>query len=271
MLKALLQGKPFGHPLHPALVHFPIGLFLLSLALDIVSFIQADQATALARASFYAMALGLGFAALAIVAGLADRSDIRLDHPARKTVNIHMTLNLIATGLYGLNFFLRTRQPDLTPIPSITLLLSFAGAAMILVSGYLGGTMVYDDGIGVGRHRRYTRTPRRTIDVSMLERRDGWVAVCDADQLGDGETLRVNWDGTIITIVRRGGEVYAFQEFCTHRYGPLSEGKLYDHQIECPWHRSCFDIRTGRVVEGPAKVDLKTYSATIHAGKILIG
>ena len=35
MLKAFLQGKPFGHPLHPALVHFPIGLFVLSLILDI--------------------------------------------------------------------------------------------------------------------------------------------------------------------------------------------------------------------------------------------
>jgi nitrite reductase/ring-hydroxylating ferredoxin subunit len=64
--------------------------------------------------------------------------------------------------------------------------------------------------------------------------------------------------------------VYAFQEFCTHRYGPLSEGKLQDRQVICPWHRSCFDIRTGRVLEGPAKVDLKTYSATIRGGKIFI-
>ena len=130
--------------------------------------------------------------------------------------------------------------------------------------------MVYDDGIGVGRHRRWTRTPRQTLDASIFKRQDGWFAVCDEQDLKDGETLRVDCDGTIIAIARQAGEVYAFQEFCTHRYGPLSEGKLYDHQVECPWHRSCFDIRTGNVVQGPAKVDLKTYSATIRAGKILI-
>jgi nitrite reductase/ring-hydroxylating ferredoxin subunit len=130
--------------------------------------------------------------------------------------------------------------------------------------------MVYDNGIGVGRHRRYPRTPRKTLDVSFLERKDGQVPVCNDNEINDGETLRVDWDGTIITIAKQGKEVYAFQEFCTHRYGPLSEGKLQDHQIECPWHRSCFDIRTGKVVEGPAKVDLKTYSAIIRAGKIFI-
>jgi nitrite reductase/ring-hydroxylating ferredoxin subunit/uncharacterized membrane protein len=268
MLKAFLQGKPFGHPLHPALVHFPVGLFLLSLTLDIVSYIWDNEAPVLVRASFYAMALGFGIGLLAILAGLADRSDIRLDHPARQTVNIHMTLNLIAMGLFGLNLLLRARQPDLSPTP---LIISFAGAAIILVSSYLGGTMVYDNGVGVGRHRLGTRTPRKTIDVSIFVRQDGWVPVCNADDIEEGETLRVNWDGTIITIVKQGGDVYAFQEFCTHRYGPLSEGKLSDHQIECPWHRSCFDIRTGKVVEGPAKVDLKTYSAKIRAGKIFIG
>jgi uncharacterized membrane protein/nitrite reductase/ring-hydroxylating ferredoxin subunit len=270
MLKAFLQGKPFRHPLHPALVHFPIGLFILSLILDLASYL-GDSSNHLVRASFYAMALGFGIGLLAILAGLADRSDIRLDHPARKTVNIHMTLNLIAMGLFGLNLLLRARQLELSQTALMIMLLSFAGVAIILVSGYLGGTMVYDNGIGVGRHRRYTRTPRKTIDVSMFERQDGWVPVCNADDLENGETLRVRWDEIVITIIRQGGVVYAFQEFCTHRYGPLSEGTLYDHQIECPWHRSCFDIRTGKVVQGPAKVDLKAYSATIRAGKIFIG
>lgn len=269
MLKALLQGKPFRHPLHPALVHFPIGLFVLSLILDIASYVQGESAN-LTRASFYAMATGFGVGLLTVLAGFADRSDIRLDHPARKTVNLHMTLNLTAMSLYGINLFLRAGQLDLNTTPSIVLLLSIVGVGIILVSGYLGGTMVYDDGVGVGRHRRYARTPRKTIDVSMFERKDGWVAVCNANEVKDGETLRLDWDGTIITLAKHGEEVYAFQEFCTHRYGPLSEGKLYDHQIECPWHRSCFDIRTGRVVEGPAKVDLKTYSAAIRADKIFI-
>ena len=54
MLKAFLQGKPFGHPLHPALVHFPIGFFILSLLLDMASYVWG-YSTELFRASFYAM------------------------------------------------------------------------------------------------------------------------------------------------------------------------------------------------------------------------
>ena len=48
-------------------------------------------------------------------------------------------------------------------------------------------------------------------------------------------------------IARVNGELFALQEFCTHRYGTLSEGAIKDGQIECPWHRSCFDLRTGKV------------------------
>ena len=269
MLKSLLQGKPFHHPLHPALVHFPIGMFILSLLLDIVSYLW-NPSNNLFRASFYAMATGVAFGILTAIVGLVDRSDIRLDHPARKTANIHMVLNIIAISLFSLNLVLRSGQLDLAATPVLHLLLSLVGVGIILVSGYLGGTMVYDDGIAVGRHRRYTRTPRKTIDVSIFERRDGLVPVCNENDLKDGETLRVSWEGTIITIARQAGKVYAFQEFCTHRYGPLSEGKLQDHQLECPWHRSCFDIRTGKVVQGPAKLDLKTYSATVRNGKIFI-
>jgi nitrite reductase/ring-hydroxylating ferredoxin subunit/uncharacterized membrane protein len=269
MLKDLLQGKPLRHPLHPALVHFPIGFFLLSLLLDLASYFW-NTVNDLPRTSFYSMGIGLAFGILAAITGLVDRSDIRLDHPARRTANIHMTLNLTAIGLFGINLALRAGQPDADVTPLASLLLSLAGVGIILVSGYLGGTMVYDDGIGVGRHRRETRTPRQTIDVSMFERSDGWVAVCDADALKNGETLRVDCAGKIIAIARQADKVYAFQEFCTHRYGPLSEGKLQDHKVECPWHRSCFDIRTGKVVEGPAKVDLKTYTAEIRAGKIFI-
>ena len=269
MLKALIQGKPFGHPLHPALVHFPIGLFILSLVLDIASYLKVIS-NDLIRASLYAMAFGLVLGILAALTGLVDRADIRLDHPARKTSTIHMALNLTALGLFGINYFFRLRQSNVEVIPLPYLLLSVVGVGILLVSGYLGGTMVYDNGIGVGRHRRYTRTPRKTIDVSILVRHDGWAVVCDEDQLNDGETLRVKCNDNIIAIAKQNGKVYAFQEFCTHRYGPLSEGKLQDHQIECPWHRSCFDIRTGKVVEGPAKVDLKTYSTTIRAGKIFV-
>ena len=149
MLKALIQGKPFGHPLHPALVHFPIGLFILSLVLDIASYLKVTS-NDLHRAALYTMAFGLVLGILAALTGLVDRSDIRLDHPARKTSTIHMALNLTALGLFGINYFLRLRQSNGEVIPLPYLLLSVVGVGILLASGYLGGTMVYDNGIGVG-------------------------------------------------------------------------------------------------------------------------
>ena len=115
-----------------------------------------------------------------------------------------------------------------------------------------------------------TGTPRQTRKVASGQEKGGWAFVCDEAELGEGETLRVDYQGTILAIARQGEELYAFQEFCTHRFGPLSEGKIQAYQVECPWHRSCFDIRTGKVVEGPAKVDLRTFPVTLRAGKIYI-
>src|SRR4051794_23451975 len=98
MIRQLLQGRPFGHPLHTLLVHFPIGLLLLSFVLDLVSY--AAPATAWTRASLLVMTLGVVTAVLAAVPGLADYTSIRRDHPGRKTATTHLLLNLLIVGLY---------------------------------------------------------------------------------------------------------------------------------------------------------------------------
>jgi len=267
MLKSFLQGKPFGHPLHPALVHFPIGLLILSLLLDFGSHLVPGGG-GFYRGALYTMAFGVIMGLVAAQAGLTDWLDIRSDHPAKNRATIHMLLNVTALGLFGLNLAFRADQPDLAETPFIYFGMSIFAVLLILISGYLGGTLVYDDGIGAGRHRRETQTPRETIMVSTKDARSGLVQVARADSLAERETLRVDCDGTIMTIARLNDQFYAFQEFCTHRYGPLSEGAFYDHQVECPWHRSCFDVRTGKVTEVPAKVDLKTFPLTVHQGMI---
>jgi nitrite reductase/ring-hydroxylating ferredoxin subunit len=110
-----------------------------------------------------------------------------------------------------------------------------------------------------------------TADAIASEGERGFVAVADASQLREGETLRADIDGIVITIAKVDGQLYGFQEFCTHRYGPLSEGVLKGIVIEWPWHRSCFDVRSGKVTQGPAKVDLKTYPVKIVDDKISVG
>ncbi len=80
--------------------------------------------------------------------------------------------------------------------------------------------------------------------------------------------MRVEIDRLVMTIARIDNRLYAFQEFCTHRFGPLSEGSLHGFNVQCPWHNSCFDVRTGKVTNGPAKVDLKTFKIEKRDGKV---
>jgi len=267
VLKAMLQGKPFGHPLHPALVHLPIGLFVFSLLLDVGSRL-VDDGNALVRGAFYAMLFGVVTALVAAVPGFVDWSEIRDDHPARQTATTHMALNLAVVAIFIVNLLLRWGRQGDEATPLLPFVLSLLGVTILSVSGYLGGTLVYDDGIAVGRHRRPTETPQQTIAVSAKGSTDGFVSVADADALADQETLRVAVDGTVMTVARIGGACVAFQEFCTHRFGPLSEGRLLDGEIECPWHRSRFDVWTGKVTQGPAKESLRTFEVAVRDGKI---
>src|SRR5437660_5121186 len=124
MLKDLLEGKPLRHPIHPMLVHFPIGLFILSLLLDLVSLVFPTVPD-LVRGSFYAMLLGVITALLAAVPGFVDYTDIRSDHPGKRTATAHMILNLIVVALYGINVGIRWSALGDVRIQTLPLALSF--------------------------------------------------------------------------------------------------------------------------------------------------
>ena len=275
MLKDFLEGKPLRHPLHPMLVHFPIGLFILSFLLDLAS-LAFPSIPSLVRDSFYAMLLGIVTALIAAVPGLVDYTNIRGDHPAKGTAAAHLTLNLVVVALYGINLGVRSSMLENPRISLAPLILSLIGVALLSVSGYLGGRLVYDEGISVGRHKRRTQTPENTLYLSVAnlvqkETADAiFVPVAEAERLPEKETLRVEIDGQVIAIAKLEGNFYAFQEFCTHRFGPLSEGSFEEFSVRCPWHNSCFDVRTGKVTQGPAKVDLKTFKVEVRDGKICV-
>jgi nitrite reductase/ring-hydroxylating ferredoxin subunit len=229
----------------------------------------------LVRSSFYAMLLGVITALLAAVPGFVDYTDIRSDHPGKRTATTHMILNLVVVAIYGFNLGLRSSTLDGSKTPPAPLVLSLFGIALLSASGYLGGRLVYDQGIAVGRHKRNTPSPQDTIRLSTLDMaREGeliFVPVPTVERLRDKETLRVEVDDQVMTIVKIDNQLFAFQEFCTHRFGPLSEGSIHGFNVQCPWHNSCFDVRTGKVTQGPAKVDLKTFRVETRDGKVCVG
>jgi nitrite reductase/ring-hydroxylating ferredoxin subunit len=112
--------------------------------------------------------------------------------------------------------------------------------------------------------------PKRTVRISTEGSPDGFASVADDESLGEGETLRAEIDGTVVTLVRLQGDVFCFGEFCTHRFGPMSEASFSDCEGECPWHRSRFDVRSGEATSGPAKEALLTYPVKVEAGQIRV-
>jgi uncharacterized membrane protein len=154
-LKHILQGKWLGHPLHPAIVHLPTGLWPAALLFDLLSCWWRIGGNPLVVASFACIAGGLLAVPLAVPTGLAEWVEIKPGKPARRLGIYHLILNVLATGLFLLNLWLRwdhVRYAESVTFPQAAL--SFVGVLVLAASGYLGGMMVYDRGIGVGRESK---------------------------------------------------------------------------------------------------------------------
>jgi HEAT repeat protein len=81
-----------------------------------------------------------------------------------------------------------------------------------------------------------------------------------AVQAGDREILLVNLDTGI----------YAIQNTCTHRGCRLSDGTLEGGIVHCPCHGSAFNVKTGEVVNGPAKTPEPAYAVVLENGEITV-
>ncbi len=64
---------------------------------------------------------------------------------------------------------------------------------------------------------------------------------------------------------------YAMDDLCTHDGGPLAEGTLEDHVIECPRHGARFDVKTGAVLRLPAVAPVPTYRVRVENEEIQVG
>lgn len=147
MLKDILKGSFIGHPLHPLLVHLPIGFWLASLIFDIIA--MAGGNAGLGTAALYLIGFGILGALLAAPAGLADFLDIPGGTQARRIALSHGLLNVLILGLYFLNFFMRGGFSPYKPITGAELALNCISIGLLLVSGYLGGTLVFHHGVGL--------------------------------------------------------------------------------------------------------------------------
>jgi uncharacterized membrane protein len=133
-----------GHPIHPMLVTIPIGLWVFSLVADLIAMRSGSPDTWHATA-LYTMIGGVIGALAAAVPGLIDLLSLR-DEAIKKTALTHMALNLVIVALFAINAWTRMRG---LVSPNVSLGLSVVAIAMLLVSGWLGGKMVYEAGVAV--------------------------------------------------------------------------------------------------------------------------
>jgi uncharacterized membrane protein len=137
------KARMANHPIHPMLIPFPIGLWIFALVADFI--FRAGGNPAWATVAYYSMAGGIIGAIAAAIPGFIDFLDMK---PSRtKSIAVrHMLLNVVALLLFMWNFLLR--EPG-TAVGAFPFFLSIVGVLLILISGWLGGHMVYVKGMAV--------------------------------------------------------------------------------------------------------------------------
>jgi uncharacterized membrane protein len=135
-----------GHPIHPMIVPLAIGGFLLSFVFDIVCLATGNVET-WSTVAYYTMVGGIVGALFAAVFGFVDL--VSLPKGYTKHIGLmHMGINLGIVVLFICNAWLRHARVDEGPA-GVPFFLSLVGVGLLLVSGWLGGKMVYEAGVGV--------------------------------------------------------------------------------------------------------------------------
>jgi ferredoxin-NADP reductase/nitrite reductase/ring-hydroxylating ferredoxin subunit len=97
-----------------------------------------------------------------------------------------------------------------------------------------------------------------------------YVKVANAKDIQPSQMKEVEVNGENICVANVEGKYYAIGSICTHEGGPLADGTLEGYEVECPWHNSKFDIRTGEVRSPPASEPEPTYEIKVDGNSILI-
>lgn len=140
----------FGHPLHPAIVHFPIALLLSATIADLAWIAGLWDDTHIAAVL---MASGLAFGLIAMGAGMVDL--IRLDEATVPYAMQHVGAVGLAWFGYAIDLYLRKDAllAGTSSAPNaLAIGVSIASALMLAFGGWLGGRLVYTFGANVARN-----------------------------------------------------------------------------------------------------------------------
>ena len=131
------------HPLHPALAHFPVALWIAASAADLVALRTGDLTWW--QVSRYAAAGGTLMGALTLLAGLLELWLRTIPREAVRWLGVHATLMVCALLCFMVSLSWRAHAPP----PLSAVWLSVLGCTCVAVGGFCGGMLVYRFGVGV--------------------------------------------------------------------------------------------------------------------------
>ena len=251
-----------GHSLHQILIPFPIA-FLYGAAIFDVLGVATDRPGLWATGGHLAVA-GIIGALIAAAPGFVDYLQSVPPRSSAKTrATKHLGVNLTGVMLVAIAVWIR---PESTlPPDTVTLALELAAVGLITAGGWMGGTLVNRNQIGVDH--RYARAGK--WQEAKLHASDGeYLEIARADELEVDQMKLVHIDDVRVVVGRTEDGWVAFEDRCTHRGGSLADGVLICGTVQCPWHGSQFDVRTGAVKAGPAERSISIYEVEQVGGSV---
>ena len=92
-------------------------------------------------------------------------------------------------------------------------------------------------------------------------------------ELTEGTVMqRVRSSGDTICLVRHNGQISALSDICTHQHFSMSQGDLLaDGTLQCAWHGTRYDCRTGEVKQVPATSPLPVFQVRLDGDTVMVG
>lgn len=250
------------HPIHPILVSFPIVFFIATVLFDILGFTTSNASLALTGG--YLNIAGIIAAVFAALPGFIDYLyTVPPESSAKKRAAKHGILNVIVLLIFVIILFLRYNTN--TPI-YILIAAGFVGVGLLTVAGWLGGTLVFRNQIGVDV--RYAGAGKWNEQYFDTKEKKIKVAHTGELELNQMKLLHIN-DMRIVLARTENGFV-AFADRCPHKGGSLAGGSVICGTVQCPWHGSQFDLHTGAVKAGPAEKNIQTYVVSTEGGDVFL-
>ena len=242
-----------GHPAHPMLIPFPLAFLTGAFVFDAAGWLT-ERPSWWTTGGHLAL-LGILTALLAAIPGFVDYlHTVPPRSSGKERATKHMLANLSSVILFAIAWSIRGEPADGSSV--VVLGLEAVGFAALMLGGYMGGTLVTRNLISVD-HRYADAGKWKEVEIEASS--GSPVTVARRDELKVDQMKLLHVGEKRIVLARTEDGYVAFDDRCTHRGGSLAGGVMICGTVQCLWHGSQFDVRSGQVKAGPAKEPIPTY------------